>query len=235
MLRDGEETPAPDDSAQPRDVPTAPQPQAPAWPSPAPAARSPLGSADQGFGGYAGPYGGGYGGYAEPHGQGFGGYAWRSGPSPRDSYPQEEAYRFRPLGERERRRIEEQARYPDGSSYPYPSAGDRLQPQRQPGTGSPPTYGVDPMSRDPWMQDWRGQGWGTEGYGHTQPVPARPTLDRRQDRYGSPPRRDEWPPPEPGIFQEPSQWGAIPPDREPPSYRMYPSLDLHRDRRLTAR
>ena len=118
---------------------------------------------------------------------------------------------------------------------PYPSAGDHLQPRPQPGTGSPPTYGVDPMSRDPWMQDWRGQGWGTEGYGLRQPEPARQSLDRWQDLYGSPPRGSEWPPSEPGILQEPSQWGAIPPDREPPSHRMYPSLDLHRDRRLTAR
>lgn len=234
MLQDGEETPAPDDSAQPRDIPTARQPQAPEWSSPAPAVRPPPGPADQGYRGYGGPYGQGYGGYTGSYGQGYGDYAGRYDPVPRDSYPREEAYRFRPLGERERRRIEEQARSPYEPSYPYPSAGDRLQPQRQPGTGSPPTYGVDPMSRDPWMQDWRGQGWGTEGYGLRQPEPARPTLDRRQNRYGSPTRGDEWPPPEPGIFQEPSQWGAIPPDREPPSYRMYPSLDLHRDRRLTA-
>ena len=235
MLRDGEEAPAPDESVQPRDIPTARQPQAPEWPSHAPAARSPLGPADQGFGGYADPYGRGYGGYTGSYGQGFGGSAGRYGPSPRDSYAQEETYRFRPLGERERRRIEEQARAPYGSSYPYPSAGDHLQPRREPGTGSPPTYGVDPMSRDPWMQDWRGQGWGTEGYGLRQPEPARQSLDRWQDLYGSPPRGSEWPPSEPGILQEPSQWGAIPPDREPPSHRMYPSLDLHRDRRLTAR
>jgi hypothetical protein len=149
------------------------------------------------------------------------------------AYPQAETYRFRPLGERERRRIEEQARGPYGPAYP--SAGDSWTPQRQPGGGAPPTYGVDPATRDPWMQDWGGHGWGTEGYGLRQPERPRSGGDRWQGPYATPVKPGDWLPADPGLFQEPNQWGAVPPERTPPSYRMYPSLDAHKDRRLTTR
>lgn len=150
-------------------------------------------------------------------------------------YPQEEPYRFRPLGERERRRIEEQARSPYGYPPDDPATRDSWPPQRPPGTGAPPTYGVDPAVRDPWLPDAGGRGWGTEGYGFRQPEPARSGGNRWQGPYGSPVHPGDWPPPDPGLFQEPNQWGAIPPERTPPSYRMYPSLETHRDRRLAAR
>jgi len=218
MLRDGDEAPPSKDSAQHRDYPTAQQPPPSQWAPSPPRTQSPPWGYRQG-----------YSGYAEPYDQAY-------VRAPQGAYPPpEDAYRFRPLGERERRRIEEQARSPYGSSYPYPSAGDYSPSQRQPGTSSPPAYGVDPATREPWMRDWGGRSWGTEGYGFGQPEPGRLGPDRWQGPYSSPVGPGDWPPSDPGIFQEPNQWGAIPPERTPPSYRMYPSLDAHRDRRLTAR
>lgn len=207
MLRNGTETPAP----QRAEIPTDERPQAPRWTPPGPVTQAPPPALGRDYPGPAGP-----------HSQ-----------TPMGAYPPEETYRFRPLAERERRRIEEQARGPYGRSYP--SAGDTRDPERQPSTGSSPAYGVDPTTRDPWMRDWGGPGWGTEGYGFRQPgsVPSR--GERWQGPYTSPVQPGDWLPPDPGILQEPNQWGAIPPERTPPSYRMYPSLEAHRDRRLTAR
>lgn len=212
MLRDGKETPAP----QRTETPTAEQPPTPRWPPPGPVTQAPPPALGRGY--PAGPYDQApIGGYQAPMG----------------AYQPEETYRFRPLAERERRRIEEQARGPYGRSYP--SAGDTWEPQQRPSTGSSPAYGVDPTTRDPWMRDWGAPGWGTEGYGFRQPSSVAPGGERWQGPYSTPVQPGDWLPPEPGVFQGPNQWGAIPPERTPPSYRMYPSLEGHRDRRLTAR
>jgi hypothetical protein len=85
------------------------------------------------------------------------------------------------------------------------------------------------------MREGGDQGWGNEGYGFRQPEPPRRDLDRWQGPYATPTQPGDWLPQDPGLFQEPNQWGSIPPERTPPAYRMYPSLDTHRDRRLTAR
>ena len=207
VLRDGEEPPAPG----PAEVQTEQRAQAPRWTPPTPVPQAPPPAFLPSYPGPAGPY----------------------TQAPLGAYPPEETYRFRPLGERERRRIEEQARGPYGR--PYPSAGDYGPPQRLPGTVSPPTYGVDPAIQDPWMREGSGRGWGTEGYGFRQPEPPRRDLDRWQGPYATPTQPGDWLPQDPGLFQEPNQWGSIPRERTPPAYRMYPSLDTHRDRRLTAR
>lgn len=214
MMREGEESPTPQGTAQqtPSRVPAAETPQTPRWPAPSTLYQAP---------GYRSDYPGPRSGYT---------------PAPPQASVPQETYRFRPLGERERQRIEERARSPYGPSYPYPSAGDSWPTEGQPAIGPPPTYGVDPTTRDPWMRTWDGGGtWGPERYGFQQPGPAQPNRDLGQRPYSSPPPRGDWPPPDPGPFQEPNQWGAIPPERTPPSYRMYPYLDLHRDRRITAR
>ncbi len=217
MLRDEGEAPVPPGSSQRAperaQAPADERPQTPRWTHPAQVTEVPPPALGPGYPGYSGPY----------------------AQAPMGPYPVEESYRFRPLGERERRRIEEQARAPRGPSYPYPAASDSWTPQRQPGTRSPPTYGIDPATPDPSMRDWGGRGWGTEGYGFRETEPARRGGDRWQGPYSSPVQQGDWLPPDPGLFQEPNQWGAIPPERTPPSFRMYPSLDAHRDRRLTAR
>jgi hypothetical protein len=211
LLWNGEEAPPPKEKGQQAEIPASPR--TPPWSPPAQVQPPPP------------AYGPGYPGLAGPYGQ-----------PPRAVYPPpEESYQFRPLGERERRRIEEQARGPYGPAYPYPSQQDAWPSQRQPGSGPPPTYGIDPSTRDPWMRDGGGRGWGTEAYGSRPPEPGRSGVDRWQGPYSNPVRPGDWPPPDPGLFNEPNQWGAVPPERTPPSYRMYPSLDAHRDRRMAAR
>jgi hypothetical protein len=207
ILRDGEEPPAPG----PAEVQKEQGGQAPRWTSPTPVPPAPPPAFVPSYPGRAGPY----------------------SQAPLGAYPPEETFRFRPLGERERRRIEEQARGPYGPSYP--SAGDYWSPQRQPGGASPPTYGVDPAIQEPWMREGGGRGWGTEGYGFRQPELPRQDGTLWQGPYATPTQPEDWLPQDPGLFQEPNQWGSIPPERTPPAYRMYPSLDAHRDRRLTAR
>lgn len=215
MLWRGEETPSPRHGDQRADVPRVPGPQAPHWSPPVPALQPPVQS-----------YGGRYPGAGGPYGEA----PWAIYP------PQQESYRFRPLDERERRRIEEQAQSSYGSPAPRPSARDSWPaPQHPPAGTAPPTYGVDPAVRDPWLPDWGGRGWGTEAYGYRQPDSASPGGDRWQGPYSRPVYPGNRPPPDPGPYREPSQWGAIPPERTPPSYRMYPSRESPRDRRLATR
>lgn len=215
MLRDRGEPPIPQAPPQrPLDQtqsPTQERARAPQWLPPSPVTQAP-------------PY---------TFVPGYPDYSGHSPQTPMGLYPPEEIFRFRPLGERERRRIEEQARSPYGPYYPSPS--EAWGPQRQPGTGSPRAYGVDPATQDPWLRDGGGRGWGTEGYGFRRVDPPGTAGDRWRSPYAMPTQPGEWLPPDPGLFQEPNQWGAIPPERTPPSYRMYPSLDKHRDRRLSSR
>lgn len=216
LFRDGKESPSIRESAPRPDIPSAQAPQPPRWTAPPPTRQTPSWG-----------YEAGYPGATESLNR-----------SPMQAYPSEEPYRFRPLRERERRRIEEQARAPYGPSYPYPSAGDSYPTQRQPGISPSlpaPSYGVDPAVGDPWGPDWGSRSWGTEGYSFRQPDAARPNIDRAQGPYWAPVRPGDRPPTDPGVFQEPNQWGAVPPQRTPPSLRMYPSLDAHRDRRLAVR
>jgi len=217
LLRDGEESRPPEEGARRPDTPSVQAPQHPRW-TPPPATRQTPSW------GYEAGYPGAVGSYSRP---------------PVGAYPAaEEPYRFRPLKERERRRIEEQARATYGPSYPYPSAGDSYPTPSRPGMGtSPPTptYGNDPTIGDPWGPDWGRRSWGTEGYSFGQPDAGRSGIDRAQGPYSRPVRPGDWPSTYPEVFQDPNQWGAVPPQRIPPSYRMYPSLDAHRDRRLAVR
>lgn len=176
----------------------------------------------------------------------------RPAPAPREGYPRprypgyaesfppaspiergaEESFRFRPLSERDRDRIDRQAQ---GSYGPYGPTPEQWQP-RQPRTTPPdPAYGGYPAGREPLGPAWDYPGWGTEGYSLRQVEPSRGTRDRWQGPYTSPARPGEAYRPEPSPFQVPPQWGVVPPERVPPSYRMYPSMDLTRERKLTAR
>lgn len=116
---------------------------------------------------------------------------------------QAESFRFRPLGERERQRLERQTPY---TSAPW-SPRDR--------TETAPAFGAQPMQpTEPW-NIWR-QGYGGGGTG------AGPRS------FGGD-TRDPWQGPAPPLYRHVPQPRASPPDRVPPSQRMYPSLDQPTD------
>jgi hypothetical protein len=141
-----------------------------------------------------------------------------------------ETFRFRPLSERERQRIEQQAQVPYGA---YPRSREPWQP-RTPREDVPPrTYGG--YQGEPWGPGWDGRGWGTEGYGMRPAEPPGRSRPRWESPYAAPVWPGEGYPSDPELFDKPPQWGVVPPQRLPPSQRMYPSLDMPRDRRLTAR
>ena len=143
-----------------------------------------------------------------------------------------ENLQFRPLSERERQRIERQSR---GSSGPYNQTPDQWQPWHPRATSPEPAYGDYPGALEPWGPGWDHPDWGTEGFSLRPVEPAKGARKQGEGPYSSPARPGEDHRPEPDPFQIPPQWGVVPPQRVPPSYRMYPSLDLPRDRKLTAR
>ena len=136
-------------------------------------------------------------------------------------------YTYRPLTERERKRLETERPvfYPpyEGGAPPsgttqarrgHPDTSYRATHQNSIEQRFEAQYSFRPYERSPSAADpWRG------GF------PQRP--DRRNDRDSAEP----WgsPPPDP-------QWGSTPPDYwTPPTERMYPSLDRPWGRRLSAR
>jgi hypothetical protein len=136
-----------------------------------------------------------------------------------------ETYRFRPLGERERRRIEQRSWEPHGSSNDPGEPWQRAQP-----APTAPNYQGYPPQQRPWTPGWENQDWGTQGYSFRPVEPSRGTRERWEGPYSTP----RWPeggyPPPPDPFQTPGQWGAIAPERSPSPYRMYRSFDAPRDR-----
>jgi hypothetical protein len=115
-------------------------------------------------------------------------------------YPEQvESFRFRPLGERERQRLERQAPY----------SGSPWSPRDQ--TPTAPAFGAQPMQpTQPW-NDWRqSYGGGSGGAG-----PRDPGRDTR----------DPWQGPDPPPYRHAPQPGFPPAETVPPSQRMYPSLD----------
>lgn len=118
-----------------------------------------------------------------------------------------ESFRFRPLSERDRERIDRQ------SQDPYaPYDRGQWQPRNPRATSPEPAYG----GYSPWGPAWDSPDWGTEGYSLRPAEPSTREPDTWEGAY-------------------PPQWGVVPPERIPPSHRMLPSLELPRDRKLTAR
>lgn len=144
--------------------------------------------------------------------------------------PTVDAYRFRPLDQRERRRMEQQSAGAYGESYGVPRydlpADDGGRPQTP---AIPRDYGMDPMGPESWQQ-----GWGSEGYSFRPVAPASRSQGRWQGPYSAPRPSRPYPPDAPPPFDEGIQWGATPRRLPPPSRRMYPALDGPNNRRLTA-
>jgi hypothetical protein len=134
---------------------------------------------------------------------------WSQDPAPEAGMPvnpkQVESFRFRPLGERERERLQRQAPY----------SGSPWLPQDR--SRSTPEYGAPPMEPgDPWGQ----------GYGRAGPGPgSRDTGRDTRDRWQAPDPTWDWggnpEGPEPPPYRTVPQ-GRTSPDQAPPLQRMYP-------------
>lgn len=140
--------------------------------------------------------------------------AYRS-PAPYDGQERfaTNGYRFRPLGERERQRI--QSGYPD--QYPptyYPT------PETAPRPITPGTYSTRPRDRQPRQEIYSFRPLNKAGpaQGRWQGPYERPGWETNRSTI------DPWTaPPDP-------RWGSM-----PPAQRMYPNLNRRSGRRLTAR
>jgi hypothetical protein len=145
--------------------------------------------------------------------------------------PPVDAYRFRPLNERERRRMGQPSAGAYSESYGVPRYDV---PQDDWGRPPPPTvprdYGMDPMAPEPWQQ-----GWGSEGYSFRPVAPSSRSNGRWQGPYSAPRPSRPYPPDAPPPVDEGIQWGATPRRLPLPSRHLYPALDRPDDRRLTAR
>jgi len=225
FLRGGEEPPQKAvETAQPT-----PAPMAPLAPTRPPAPQRDDRARDWYYGYYDQP------GYAPPpsrpwdeRGAPWSGEAFREAPyaGPAWQSPREpERYRFRPLDERERARMEAAAPIPD-YGLPYYSTPERRREER-----SREPYRWDTYPAEPYPQQTY-PGWQREGYGYRGPERAAggarsqpgPGWDLGRD-YGN-----AWtlPPDAPSLRQAPA-WDL------PPGGRMYPSLPTNSDRRFTVR
>ena len=147
--------------------------------------------------------------YSQSYSSGYG------APSPYDGQApiQRNGYRFRPLGEREKKRM--QKSNPDEYQAPHYSA----QPaQRQPIASAP--YTEPSMGPDQWQQT----------YSFRPLEKPRTSRDRWQGPYQRPGWRDNRPTLDPWTTPPDPQWGSTPPTR-----RMYPSYSPSTSRRITAR
>lgn len=154
---------------------------------------------------------------AEPFGASpYAGPAWRE--------PEPERYRFRPLDERERARMEAATPIPD-YSLPYYSSPERAREER----------GREPRRRDPYPTESYPQqtypGWQREGYGYR--APERSGTSRPDRGLGwdlGPDYGNAWAPPPDSPASRPSPTWDF-----PPAGRMYPSLPSDSERRFTVR
>jgi hypothetical protein len=165
----------------------------------------------------AGPVGR-YGGGADPASpmewQAAGPIGPGSTTNPRSPF---EGYRFRPLEERERRRMERQSEDTDDrrfGGYRWPDDASR----------DHPLYPETPF----W--DSSTSGSDTEPYRFRPVEPPRSTTDPWRSKPG-PPARGGYV--DPRIFEPIPQWGATPPELPPPIPYMYPSLTTEEDHRLS--
>jgi hypothetical protein len=122
---------------------------------------------------------------------------------------QTDSYRFRPLGEREQRRM--QTSYPDEHQAPHYSAHPA---QRQ------------PIASAPYMAPDRRQ----QAYNFRPLEKSRTSHGRWQGPYQQPGWRDNRPAFDPWTAPPDPQWGSTPPAR-----RMYPSYSPNTSGRISAR
>jgi len=145
--------------------------------------------------------------------------------------PPVEAYRFRPLTEREQRRMGQPsagARYAEPYTPPrYEVPSDNWSRPYSPQRPRDPRR--EPLTPEPWRQ-----GWGSEGYSYRPYGPAPGVPRRREGPYSETYPRQPYPAEPIQPFDEEMQWGATPTRPVPPSYRMYPALDQPADRSLTS-
>jgi len=142
---------------------------------------------------------------------------------PRETWPDSmEQFRFRPLTERERKRLEAQRPpldyFPNGQTAAVPQW-----PYTQP-------QGMAPDPQSPFSPQR-----------YDQSYSFRPEQRPAKNRHWTPYERDgsrQWQrSSEPtGPWHEPPspQWGSTPPRWAPPADRMYPNLNIYSDTKLTA-
>jgi hypothetical protein len=130
-----------------------------------------------------------------------------------------DGYRFRPLEERELKRIAPE----DYASYQRYTEGSRW---RDDGFGDPA------LDRDAWTPDGFTSDWGASPYRFRPPDPPRVEPDPwRRTPSPQTPRGFT----DPRLFETVPQWGATPPELPLPPPYMYPSLPTQDDHRLTTR
>ncbi|MCU0834951.1 MAG: hypothetical protein MUC77_11065 [Chromatiaceae bacterium] len=145
-----------------------------------------------------------------------------AGPSWQASEP--ERYRFRPLDERERARMEAATPIPD-YGLPYYSTPERPREDR----GREP-HRWDPYPAEPYPQQSY-PGWQREGYGYR--APERGGATRPDRGLGWEPGADygnTW-----SLPPESPSWRPSPAWDLPPAGRMYPSLPTESERRFSVR
>lgn len=145
-----------------------------------------------------------------------------------------ERFSFRPLTDRERERLEAErpmpGYYPESMAPSGPSRTYSRTPNGSERYEQAPNWSAYPQA--PTAPQWYGDGYSFRSDG-------RPSS--RRERWDDPgrERRRTGPPatPSDAPWFEPSapQWGSTPPDWTPPAERMYPSLDLYSNRKLTFR
>jgi hypothetical protein len=138
--------------------------------------------------------------------------------------PEPERYRFRPLDERERARMEAGTSMPD-YGLPYYSTPERSRDDR----GREP-HRWDPYPAEPYPQQTY-PGWQREGYGYRVPERGSATRpDRGLEWELIPDYGNAWaPPPDSSTGRAAPAWDS------PPAGRMYPSLPSDNERRFSVR
>jgi len=122
-------------------------------------------------------------------------------------------YRFRPLGEREKRRM--QVPVPDQHVAPYSSGYAQLPPPVAPAPHSAPSMLPNPQQQ-------------TYSFRPLEKSPS--SRGRWQGPYQRPGWRDDWHSSDPWAAPSDPQWGSTPPNQ-----RMYPSYTRNTGRQITAR
>jgi hypothetical protein len=158
---------------------------------------------------------------------------WSGGEQARRFEPPEpapDAYRFRPLSQREQRRMGQQSTGGYAEPYSPPRydtpTDDWSRPYAPP---APRDIGREPMMPEPWQQ-----GWGAEGYSYRPDAPPPDPRGRWQGPYTRPPAQPPYPTEPIRPFDEDMQWGATPSRPTPPSHRMYPALEQSGGRSFTS-
>jgi hypothetical protein len=130
-----------------------------------------------------------------------------------------DGYRFRPLQERELKRIAPE----DFASYQRYTEGSRW---RNEGFWDPA------LDRDAWTPNGFTSEWGASPYRFRPPDPPRAAPEpRRPTPSPQTPRGFT----DPRLFEAVPQWGATPPELPLPPPYMYPSLPTQDDHRLSIR